>query len=307
MVASQGQWAAAGAIVGRWMLVLIAAVVLVAASLGGGVARPAWADSTPLRQVDWSAVLANDPAITVDPTAFRPPGESGPYIQVAGGGLRGDQLEGYALIQSVEYADLDGDGAEEAIVPIFSGGTAGLLGLLLYREATPAPKLLVIETGYKLGFTIEGRRLVIQRPNYVGFEPNCCPSSTTSTTTVLEGERLVVVATETTPNDVQEATVWAFYNALDAGQYEEAYAFYSPSFQSANPFDRWKAGYATTQHIEVQTSPGAAPTEVLIVLTATDARPGGGSVTRRFRGAWTLVWSGDQKRWLLDRARIEAI
>lgn len=275
-----------------------------------GDTRVAWAASTPLRSVNWLAVLGNDPAITLDPTAFRPPGESGPYIKALVPGSRSELLEGYALIDSVQYADLDGDGAEEAIIPVSSGGTAGLLGFLLFREGTPAPRLALAETGYKLSFTIEerqeGRQLAIYRPNYVGFEPNCCPSSTTRTLTRLEGDRLVVVATETEPNDVQEVTVWAFYAALQDGRFEEAYDFYTPAFKAANPFDRWKAGYATTQSIEVETSPGATPAEVRILLTATDSTPGGGSVTRRFRGSWTLVWSAEQKRWLLDRARIEA-
>lgn len=282
------------------------AVTLLTGSVGTGIPRLAWAADTSLRNVDWVAVLGADPAVTIDPTMFQPPGEPGPYVKISLPGTRIGVLEGYALIDSVEYADLDGDGPEEAIIPIYSGGTAGLLGIMLYREGTPAPQLALVETGYKLGFTIEGRRLVLHRPNYIGFEPNCCPSSTTSATTVLEGNRLVVVSTETQPNDVQEATVWAFYNALQDRRYEDAYGFYTPTFQAANPFDRWKAGYATTQSLDVQTSPGAVPTEVLIELTATDSTPGGGTVTRRFRGAWTLVWSGDQKRWLLDRARIEA-
>ena len=34
------------------------------------------------------------------------------------------------------------------------------------------------------------------------------------------------------------------------------------------------------------------------------ARPGGGTVTQKFKGSWTLVWSADQKRWLLDKASI---
>jgi hypothetical protein len=296
---------------GRSVLVL-AVVTLLAASVGTGIPTSAWAitpvraASTPLREVNWPSVLEQDPNVTVDPTAFRPPGEAGPYVKVSLPGSRGAALEGYALTESVEYADLDGDGPEEAVMPVFSGGTAGLLGFLLFREAVQAPKLTLIETGYKLGFTIDGRRLVIHRPNYVGFEPNCCPSSTTHMTTVLEGDRLAVIATETDPNDVQEPTVWAFYSALQDRRYEDAYAFYTPAFQAANPFDRWKAGYASTQNLDVQTSPGAIPTEVLIELTATDSRPGGGTVTRRFRGAWTLIWSADQKRWLLDKARIEA-
>jgi hypothetical protein len=285
------------------VLVLMTLTLLLAltAANGASVARAA---GTPLRSANWRTVLSNDPAITIDPTAFQPPGEFGPYVKVAvPGGL--DLLEGYALIDSVTYADLDGDGADEAIIPVSSGGTAGLLGFMLFREGTSAPTLVLAETGYKLSFAIEGQRLAIYRPNYVGFEPNCCPSSTTRSVTRLEGDRLVVVATETEPNDVQEVTVWAFYAALQDGRFADAYDFYTPAFQAANPFDRWKAGYGTTQRIEVETSPGATPNEVHILLTATDSTPGGGSVTRHFRGVWTLLWSGEQKRWLLDRARIE--
>ena len=285
---------------------LVLALVLLVSSIGGGIgpSSPASAAGTPLRQVDWNVVLANDPAVTIDPTAFQPGVRIGPYVQVTQPGSRTMTVEGYATLDDVLYADLDGDGAEEAVIPLSSGGTGGLIGYLLFREATPAPKLTIAQDGYKLGFEVDRNRLVISQPNYVGFEPNCCPSSTTRTVNKLEGDQLVVIASETFPNDVQEPTVWAFYSALNAHEYEDAYAFYSPAFQAANPFERWKAGYATTQSIDVQTSPGSSPTEVLIVLTATDTRPGGGTVTHRFRGAWTLVWSADQKRWLLDKASI---
>ena len=97
----------------------------------------------------------------------------------------------------------------------------------------------------------------------------------------------------------------AFYQALNDKQYEDAYAFLSPAFQAANPFERWKAGYANTRSIEVETAPGASPSEVLILLTAVDARPGGGTVTQRFKGSWMLLWHAERQRWVLDKARIE--
>ena len=69
----------------------------------------------------------------------------------------------------------------------------------------------------------------------------------------------MTLATETEPNDVQEPTVWSFYQAISERRYEDAYEFFSPAFKAANPFDRWKDGYATTQSIEVETAPGATP------------------------------------------------
>ena len=116
-----------------------------------------------------------------------------------------------------------------------SGGTGGLLGFLLYREAGPAPRLVLAWTGYKLGVAVEGNKLVIHEPNYVGFEANCCPSSTTRTLNALEGDRLVTLATETEPNDVQEPTVWSFYMALGEQRYEDAYEFHSPAYQAEQP------------------------------------------------------------------------
>lgn len=284
---------------------MFALLLMVGLVLAAGPHTVASAAGTPLRQVDWGAVLANDPTITIDPDAYQLPGNVGPHITVKA--PSGDDLEGYVTFDDIEYGDLDGDGADEAVIMVFSGGTGGSFGFMVYREDTPAPKRVMIYTGYKLGTQIEGGHLVISEPNYIGFEANCCPSSITRTTNTLSGDHLVTLTTETVPNAVQEPTVWAFYVALSEKRYEDAYDFFSPAFKANNPFDRWRAGYATTQSIEVDTKAGPTPSEVLIDLKSTDRQPGGGTVTHRFRGSWTVIWSADQKRWLLDKARIEQV
>jgi hypothetical protein len=290
---------------GRSVLVVMVVATIASSVLSVVGSSQVSAAGVPLRQVDWLAVLQNDPAVTIDPDAYTLPGGSGPFVSVTAPGTPDDTLGGYALLDDVVYGDLDGNGAEEAIVMIDSGGTGGLLGFLLYREAEPAPKMVLARSGYKLSVAIEATTVVIHEPNYVGFEANCCPSSISRTLNALEGDRLVTLATETEPNDVQEPTVWSSYQALSERRYEDAYGFYSPAFQAANPYNQWRAGYATTQSIAVETSAGATPNEVLIQLTATDTQPGGGTVTRRFTGAWTLVWSAEHKRWLLDSATIQ--
>jgi hypothetical protein len=287
---------------------VIALLLMVGFVLAAGPWTLANAAGAPLRQVDWRAVLANDPTITIDPDAYPLPRDVGPYIRVAApGSQQGDVLEGYVSIDDIQYADLDGDGSEEAVLDVESGGTGGSFGFMLYREGTPAPKRVLIYSGYKLGTQIEDGHLIIYEPNYIGFEANCCPSSITRTVNSLNGDRLVALMTEIQPNDVQEPTVWAFYRALSEKRYEDAYDFFSPAYKANNPFDRWRAGYASTQSIEVDTNAGATPSEVLIDLKSTDRQPGGGTVTRRFKGSWTVIWSADQKRWLLDKARIEQV
>lgn len=287
-------------------MAVLAALVLVMGVLGPSDGRLASAAQVPLRQVDWRAVIESDPNIAIDPNAFPLPGGKWPFIEVAVTDAPDETLSGYAMVDGVEYGDLDGDGTDEAVMPVDSGGTGGTLGYLLFREADPAPKLTLVGSGYKMGLKVERNRLAIVQPYYVGFEANCCPSALVRTLNTLQNNRLVTLTTETLPNDVQEPTVWSFYAAVGDRRYEEAYAFLSPAQQASNPFDRWKAGYANTQSIEVETSPGATPNEVQIRLTSVDSRPGGGTVTQRFTGTWTLIWSAEQKRWLLDTPNIRA-
>ena len=46
--------------------------------------------------------------------------------------------------------------------------------------------MVLVYTGYKIGVAIEGDQVVIHEPNYVGFEPNCCPSSISRTLNALQ-------------------------------------------------------------------------------------------------------------------------
>lgn len=256
---------------------------------------------TPLRTVDWDAVLASEPGLTYAEEPLFPGSSLRTYVSLATG--TGD-VSGYPLFDEIDYGDVDGDGTEEAVIPLFSGGTAGTIGLLLYREAPDRPRLVLARSGYKLGMKIEGGRLVLYEPSYVGFEPNCCPSASTVATYRLVGDRLEQQTFEVEPNEAQEVTVYGFYDALGRGDFEAAYEFYSPTLKAANPFEPWRAGYRDTLKLEVDTRSGATPNQVTIDLTATDRAPGGGTVTKRFTGTWTVVWSPADRRWLLDKAQI---
>ena len=89
-------------------------------------------------------------------------------------------------------------------------------------DSTPAPKRVLIYTGYKVGVQVDGGHLIVSEPNYIGFEANCCPSSLTRTTNALDGDHLVALATETQPLDVQEPTVSAFYQGELIEEFEMA-------------------------------------------------------------------------------------
>lgn len=266
--------------------------------------RPALA-ATPLRQVDWNAVITSDPNIRPRPDLEAPAAVSpGPYVEVS---FRGTEVAGHAYLQEPLYGDLDGDGAEEAVIMLLSGGTAGAIGFLLYREADPRPRLVAAMGGYKLSAQVENGSLLVFQAHYVGFEPNCCPSAAIRTRYLLVGDDLVAASETVEPAPAQEVTVFGYYRALAERDFAAAYAFLSPTVQAANPYDAWVAGYATTQRIEVETSQTDNPDVVAVRLRATDSTAGGGTVTRTFAGVWHLIWSPDQRRWLLDRAEIRLV
>lgn len=47
--------------------------------------------------------------------------------------------------------------------------------------------------------------------------------------------------------------------------------------------------------------------EVAVRTAAVDPLPSGVTQTRRFAGTWSLIWSPEARRWLLDRADIAAV
>ncbi len=283
------------------LLLLLGSAGAAAAHSPGATTALAMAAATPLRQVDWEPVLASEPGVTYADEPLFPGSPLRTHVSLQVGD---DEVSGYPLFDEIDYGDIDGDDAEEAVIPLFSGGTAGIIGLLLYREAPDRPRLVLARRGYKLGTNIEDGRLVIYEPSYVGFEPNCCPSATTVATYRLVGDHLEQQTFEVEPNAAQEVTVHGFYDALSRGDFAAAYDFYSPALKAANPFEEWRAVYGDTVTLEVATRPGPTPNQVEIDLTATDPAPDGETVERRFAGTWTLVWSPTERRWLLDEAQI---
>lgn len=297
---------------------------------------PTRALSLPLRAVDWNAMLAADPHVQVLPDpgiALEPPG---PYVSVTAAGLafaaftpgtspaawQDVEVGGYALTGSVQYGDLDGDGAEEAIISLSSGGTAGNLGFLLYREGLERPQLVAAVAGYKISGLIDNGTLIISQPLYFGGDANCCPAGVLRATYLLTGDSLSPIEQTAFYQErvvsPQELSVIGFYRALDHAVsfprpgggdviYADAYAYLSPAFQAAHPFDAWAAGYANTARIAVETSPSVFENAVDVLITATERTPAGQSVVRRFAGSWHLVYSQSERRWLLDGAAIAEV
>lgn len=122
-----------------------------------------------------------------------------------------------------------------------------------------APTLIAWGDGYKLGVSVATNRLVVSNALYNGWEPNCCASGRSYDTYRLSGKTLVLVSarTEGFP-EMQVETVRHFYQLLQERDFAAAYALLSDSYQAANPFAAWEAGYANTVDFTFTVAPGAS-------------------------------------------------
>ena len=252
-----------------------------------------------IRSANWAAVIAGDPMLE------RSQGEGRTYVAVRGAK---PGVGGYPLLDSIVYADMDGDGAEEAAITLESGGTAGNIGFLVYRQAGPAPTLAAWRDGYKLGLLTENGRLVLRSALYAGWEPNCCPSGFTLETLALAGDQLQVVDTrqEGFP-EMQVATVEQFYTLIGRKDLAGAYAMLSDAEHARTSFEGWQALYADTidEQATLSADPGT-PNVVRVATTITRSSPAGGQVKVRFEGSWTLEWGG-VRGWVLSNPQFVAV
>jgi hypothetical protein len=106
---------------------------------------------------------------------------------------------------AIVYADLTGDGAEEAIVPISSGGTLGNLVIFVfsYDDLYGATVLLQAEPEAGGGITadLQEGQLFVDVAVYGPNDPECCPSLVRRTYYRWDGSALVVDREEEIPAD----------------------------------------------------------------------------------------------------------
>jgi hypothetical protein len=261
------------------------------------VATPAKLAS--LREADWSKVLQSDPNLERE-SIPSPVGDLWVRFQVA-------KVEGYPLLQDVQYGDLDGDGQDEAVIPLDSGGTGGIIGFLIYRQAPNGPQIATAKAGQKLQIQVSSGKLAVTEAIFAGWEPNCCPSSLLVSDFRLEQNQLVRVGGERQPlAEAKVITVQQFYQLLNEKRFEEAYQFLSPAFQAKQPYQQWVSGYSTTVSTEANVVDGASG-QVTVELTSTDQVSQDVLVKRHFRGSWSLIFSEEHNQWLLDSAQISEV
>ncbi|MCB0123742.1 MAG: LysM peptidoglycan-binding domain-containing protein [Caldilineaceae bacterium] len=249
--------------------------------------------------VDWAAVIASDPRLDHEVI-----GEDN-YVSVAAATTT---VAGIPQLDQIVYGDFDGDCLEEAGIPLFSGGTAGNVGFLVFdivdeNVTTGAtPTLVAWGEGYKLLLLADAGLLIVSNALYSGWEANCCPSGVSYDGYRLqEGALTLVSAGSEGYPEMRVATVEHFYTLLQNGNFTEAYALLSPIFQEANPFDAWQAGYANTQSFVATVSADTAVANRVVVDLEVNERLNNGTTRiRHYRGHWDLAWNGEAPGWILQ-------
>jgi|GEM_PF-1034895 len=253
------------------------------------------------RKTNWLELFKSDPKIKIET-----PDSSikGPYINYTA-----INVGGYPNLDDIVYVDMDGDGVEEAAIPLYSGGTAGNVFFVVYRYATPSPQLVDWKDGYKFGLKLENGKLTYVGAVYAGWEPNCCPSGTIYTSYILKNNHLTEVASRSEGHpEAQIPTVEQFYNFINGKDLASAYKLLDTKFRAANPYAKWAAGYANTKKVEAQVLalPGV-PNAVQVRINSTDAVPGAGDKFQQFYGTWKLSWDGTSGGWAMGSPDIRVV
>lgn len=107
---------------------------------------------------------------------------------------------GEIVPETIIYADLTGDGQDEAVVPIASGGTAGDIGFAVFTLRNGALDELLSKAEGRVALDVEEGQLVETQPIYGPDDPNCCPSQLRKIYYRWDGDALVPEREETIEN-----------------------------------------------------------------------------------------------------------
>jgi hypothetical protein len=125
---------------------------------------------------------------------------------------------GEVAVSEIVFSDLTGDGADEAIVPITSGGTAGNIAyvVLTPKRGSPGETSVILTRrlergsagGLKLAVdTANGRPVLVETGAEYGAEdPFCCPTVLRRTTFRWDGSQLQVEREDKTNAPVNPKT-----------------------------------------------------------------------------------------------------
>lgn len=263
--------------------------------------KPSAVPKLDMRKVNWLQAIANEPLLVIDKTQPQlPASPDAPFVKEKNK-PDGEGAYGYVYAQDVAYGDFSGDGQEEAVFNLVSGGTAGNTGVLVFNVGPDGkPNLATALAGYKLNGQIVKGELIVGYPQYAGWEGNCCPSASVTTRYQLKDNKLVELGKKVEPfTQAREATVRQFYSWLEDKNYKAAYAFLQPAMQKLLPLEQFTAGQKEILARDVR-SIVPVPQKNLMQAVVSEAHLDKNTVKWYTDGlSWDLQWSDSAKQWLM--------
>lgn len=115
--------------------------------------------------------------------------------------LAADELTGQKVLENVLYLDINGDGAEEALVMIRGEGENRPLDWRLYGTQNGGAATVLFERSRLAQgeVSLQGPMLVESEGVYSAGDPDCCPSASKRTVYVWKSGGLVVSRIEAAP------------------------------------------------------------------------------------------------------------
>ena len=115
-----------------------------------------------------------------------------------------EETNGEYVQENVIYADVNGDGIDDAVVPIGSGGTLGNVAFVVLSPTQDGTFELLREVPSQSGGgvaldVVEGKILMIE-PVFGPDDPECCPSLLRMTTYAWNGAAIAIEGVETVSN-----------------------------------------------------------------------------------------------------------
>lgn len=113
-------------------------------------------------------------------------------------GHQGDDLA-YSDLDTVEYADFNGDGKEEAFVVIDgqTGGSQGVyIGAFVFAYQKGAAKKIWSQCFERSDAKLQGKSIIFTRPVWLKSDPHCCFSQIATETYAWKGSKIALISTK---------------------------------------------------------------------------------------------------------------
>jgi len=102
-------------------------------------------------------------------------------------------------------------------------------------------------------------------------------------------------------------TVAQYYSDVNNHQYADAYALFSPNFQSTQPYAKWLDGYSDTLFASPRIMPSRDPAAVSLIVTARERTPDGSGIQVTIYSGAVRGIQTNSGAWLIDSGYLNMV